>query len=80
MITELAVERLEFTCGQQVERRLRRAVLPRRERDEWEYFGLDGHGVPSLYDPEGAPPCPICGGCWVGNLICAGPRRRGGHR
>ncbi|WP_416520696.1 hypothetical protein [Streptomyces achromogenes] len=76
MITELAVERVEFTCGHcwhtfgadyDVQ------YYRDENGDEWEYFTRDGDSVPSPYEPEGAPPCPLCGRRWVGRLTARRP-------
>lgn len=71
MITELAVERVEFTCGHcwsqwQADYDLQHY----REEDgtEWEYFSLDGTPTPSPYTQDGARPCPDCHRHWVGHL------------
>ncbi|GAA1422420.1 hypothetical protein GCM10009601_23890 [Streptomyces thermospinosisporus] len=76
MITELAVERVEFTCGHCWHKwSADYDVQYYRDDngDEWEYFTRDGLPVPSPYDPQGAPPCPICGRRWVGRLIARRP-------
>lgn len=76
MITELAVERVEFTCGHCWHKwSADYDVQYYRDEygDEWEYFTRDGLGVPSPYDPQGAPPCPICGRRWVGRLAARRP-------
>ncbi|WP_030176972.1 hypothetical protein [Streptomyces sp. NRRL S-813] len=76
MITELAVERVEFACGHcwhkwSVDYDVQ---YDRDEQgDEWEYFIRDGQAVPSPYDPRGAPPCPLCGRHWVGRLVARRP-------
>lgn len=77
MITELAMERVEFTCGQCWFRwSTDYDVLHYRYDDgrNWEYFYRDGLVVGSPYTPEGAPPCPECGRHWVGHLV---GRRKG---
>ncbi|WP_328767319.1 hypothetical protein [Streptomyces sp. NBC_00286] len=76
MITELAVERVEFTCGHcwRTWSADYDVQYYRDENgDEWEYFTRDGHGVPSPYDPQGAPACPVCGRRWVGRLTARRP-------
>ncbi|MDX2938789.1 hypothetical protein [Streptomyces ipomoeae] len=76
MITELAVERVEFTCGHCWHKwSADYDVQYYRDEngDDWEYFTRDGHAVPSPYAPEGAPPCPICGRHWVGRLTARRP-------
>ncbi|MER5996817.1 hypothetical protein [Streptomyces viridosporus] len=76
MITELAVERVEFTCGScwhswSVDYDVQ------RYRDaldaEWEVFDRDNTAVPSPYTPQGAPPCEHCGRRWVGRLVARRP-------
>jgi hypothetical protein len=72
MITELAVERVEFTCGHCWHKwSVDYDVQYYRDEDghEWEYFTRDGQSVSSPYEPQGAPPCPICGRRWVGRLM-----------
>ncbi|MCQ4079329.1 hypothetical protein NGB36_01580 [Streptomyces sp. RB6PN25] len=76
MITELAVERVEFTCGHCWNRwSIDYDVLHYRDGEghEWEYFSRDGVAVASPYVPEGAPPCPQCGRRWVGRLVARRP-------
>jgi hypothetical protein len=76
VITELAVERVEFTCGScwhswSVDYDVQRYVDDRG--DEWEYFHRDNTAVPSPYTPQGAPPCGHCGRRWVGRLVARRP-------
>ncbi|PZT70694.1 hypothetical protein DN402_33365 [Streptomyces sp. SW4] len=76
MITELAVERVEFTCGHCWHKwSVDYDVQSYRDEQgqEWEYFTRDGHPVPSPYDAAGAPPCPLCGRRWVGRLAARRP-------
>ncbi|MFI9819579.1 hypothetical protein ACIHFC_03735 [Streptomyces sp. NPDC052013] len=76
MITELAVERVEFTCGHCWHKwSADYDVQYYRDDngDEWEYFTRDGIAVSSPYDLQGAPACPICGRHWVGRLIARRP-------
>lgn len=72
MITELAVERVEFTCGHCWHPwSADYDVLHYRDEDgaDWEYFSRDGNPVPAPYSVEGAPACPQChSGHWVGHL------------
>ncbi|WBO64754.1 hypothetical protein [Streptomyces camelliae] len=76
MITELAVERVEFTCGM-CWHRWSVDYDVQRYRDaldaEWEYFYRDNTAVPSPYTPAGAPPCERCGRRWVGRLVARRP-------
>ncbi|PWI05941.1 hypothetical protein DIZ27_36260 [Streptomyces sp. NWU339] len=76
MITELAVERVEFTCGS-CWHRWSVDYDVQRYRDaldaEWEYFYRDNTAVPSPYTPKGAPPCEHCGRRWVGRLVARRP-------
>ena len=76
MITELAVERVEFTCGT-CWHRWSVDYDVQRYRDaldaEWEYFYRDNTAVPSPYTPAGAPPCEHCGRRWVGRLVARRP-------
>ncbi|GAB2735128.1 hypothetical protein [Streptomyces bullii] len=76
MITELAVERVEFTCGScwhrwSVDYDVQRYLDG--HGDEWEYFYRDNTAVPSPYTPQGAPPCEHCGRRWVGRLVARRP-------
>ncbi|MEU8033300.1 hypothetical protein AB0C13_32545 [Streptomyces sp. NPDC049099] len=76
MITELAVERVEFTCGS-CWHRWSVDYDVQRYRDaldaEWEVFYRDNTAVPSPYTPQGAPPCEHCGRRWVGRLVARRP-------
>lgn len=63
MITELALERLAFTCrhcGQEWSADYDVARFEEPDGEVFEYFALDGHPVPSPY-PPGAVLCPHCG-------------------
>jgi hypothetical protein len=76
VITELAVERVEFTCGNcwnhwSVDYDVQRNMDGRGE--EWEYFYRDNTAVPSPYTPDGAPSCARCGRHWVGHLVARRP-------
>jgi hypothetical protein len=76
MIIELAVERVEFTCGHCWHRwSLDYDVQYYQDEhgQDWEYFYRDGIGVISPYTPDGAPPCPRCGRRWVGHLLARRP-------
>ncbi|CQR62935.1 hypothetical protein ACFY4K_10870 [Streptomyces leeuwenhoekii] len=76
MITELAVERVEFTCGSCWHRWSADYDVQRHldgQGQEWEYFSRDNAAVASPYTPEGAPPCPYCGRHWVGRLTARRP-------
>ncbi|GGX00414.1 hypothetical protein [Streptomyces lomondensis] len=76
MITELAVERVEFTCGSCWHRwSVDYDVQRYRDEtgDEWEYFYRDNTAVPAPYTPQGAPPCSQCGRRWVGRLVARRP-------
>ncbi|MEK0098967.1 hypothetical protein WDA79_10795 [Streptomyces sp. A475] len=76
MITELAVERIDFTCGA-CWHRWSVDYDVQRYRDaldaEWEHFYRDNTAVPSPYTPAGAPPCEHCGRRWVGRLVARRP-------
>ncbi|MEU6591421.1 hypothetical protein ABZ923_19730 [Streptomyces sp. NPDC046881] len=76
MITELAVERVEFTCGS-CWHRWSVDYDVQRYRDaldaEWEVFYRDNTAVPSPYTPQDAPPCEYCGRRWVGRLVARRP-------
>jgi hypothetical protein len=76
VITEMAVERVEFTCGR-CWHEWSADYDVQQYRDEqggqWEYFSRDGTPVPSPYTPAGAPPCPICGRRWVGRILARRP-------
>ncbi|MFD8592605.1 hypothetical protein ACFV1B_24190 [Streptomyces sp. NPDC059637] len=76
MITELAVERVEFTCGHCWTRWSADYDVQHYQDDrgaDWEYFSRDGVPVASPYTPEGAPACPLCGRHWVGRLQARRP-------
>jgi anti-anti-sigma factor len=70
-ITEIAIERVAFTCGN-CWRTWNSEYDVQRYRDEsgteWEYFAHDGVPVASPYDPEGAATCRSCGHRWIGHL------------
>ncbi|MFC6595072.1 hypothetical protein [Kitasatospora paranensis] len=71
MITELAVERVEFTCGQCWHHwTVDYDVQHYRDDDgaDWELFSHDGIGAASPYTADGGAPCPGCGRHWVGHL------------
>jgi hypothetical protein len=75
MITEMALERVEFTCGKcwyqwSVDYDVQHY---RDEQGGWEYFSRDGLPVVSPYTPAGAVPCPACGRRWVGRLLARRP-------
>lgn len=75
MITELAVERVEFTCGScwhrwSVDYDVQRYLDD--HGDEWEYFYRDNTAIPSPYTPQGAPPCES-GRRWGGRLVARRP-------
>ncbi|MGW0827867.1 hypothetical protein [Streptomyces sp. NPDC002845] len=82
MITALAVERVEFTCGHCWHRWSAHYDVQRYVDDqgqEWESFHRDNVGVASPYTFEGAPPCPYCERRWVGRIVArrpAGPQAR----
>ncbi|WP_078988038.1 hypothetical protein [Streptomyces sp. XY332] len=71
MITEMALERVEFTCGRcWHDWSIDYDVQQYSDEDgAWEYFSRDGIPVPSPYTPAGASPCPVCGRHWVGRLL-----------
>ncbi|RKT08745.1 hypothetical protein BX285_7111 [Streptomyces sp. 1114.5] len=76
MITELALERVEFTCGHCWHQwSMDYDVQHYRDDDgrDWEYFSRDGTAVDSPYTPQGAPPCPGCGRRWVGRILARRP-------
>ncbi|CAL9355430.1 hypothetical protein [Streptomyces griseomycini] len=76
MITELAVERVGFTCGS-CWHRWSVDYDVQRYRDaldaEWEVFYRDNAAVSSPYTLQGAPPCEHCGRRWVGRLVARRP-------
>ncbi|MDG9718501.1 hypothetical protein [Streptomyces sp. DH24] len=79
MITELAVERVAFTCGTcahrwSVDHDVQRYLDG--HGDEWEYFHRDNTSVPSPYTPDGAPPSEQCGAPTTARLTA---RRPGPH-
>jgi hypothetical protein len=72
VITELALERVEFTCGHCWHRwSIDYDVQHYRDDNgnEWEYFYRDGVATISPYASEGALPCPECGRHWVGHIV-----------
>ncbi|MFB7463568.1 hypothetical protein ACFCZ1_08680 [Streptomyces sp. NPDC056224] len=72
MITGLALERVEFTCGRCWYEWSIDYDVQQYTDDQggiWEYFSRDGIAVPSPYTPAGATPCPACGRHWVGRLL-----------
>ncbi|MGW0390493.1 hypothetical protein ACWDYJ_06245 [Streptomyces sp. NPDC003042] len=72
MITALALERVEFTCGRCWHDWSIDYDVQQYSDDgggTWEYFSCDGIAVPSPYTPAGASPCPVCGRHWVGRLL-----------
>ncbi|GAA2803423.1 hypothetical protein GCM10010441_30200 [Kitasatospora paracochleata] len=72
MITELAVERVEFTCGQCWHHWMAEYDVQHIQDDDggdWERYAHDGIGTASPYTADGAPPCPECGRHWVGHLV-----------
>ncbi|MFJ9666375.1 hypothetical protein ACIRPP_17440 [Streptomyces sp. NPDC101219] len=76
MITELAVERVAFTCGAcghrwSVDYDVQRYLDG--HGDEWEYFHRDNTVVPSPYVPENAPACARCGHRQTGRLVARRP-------
>jgi hypothetical protein len=76
MITELAVERVEFTCGHCWRQwTVDYDVQHYSDNDgqDWEYFSLDGRPAESPYAPRGAQPCPGCGRHWVGRILARRP-------
>ncbi|BCM64890.1 hypothetical protein ACIP3A_27860 [Streptomyces tricolor] len=76
MITEVAVERVEFTCGSCWHRWSVDYDVQRYRDDsgqEWEYFYRDNVAVPDPYTPAGAPACEHCGRRWVGRLVARRP-------
>ncbi|POX42831.1 hypothetical protein C3486_02795 [Streptomyces sp. Ru73] len=76
MIIELAVERVQFTCGHcwhEWSTDYDVQQYKDAENGEWEYFSRDGVAVASPYTPAGAPPCPQCGRRWVGRIIARRP-------
>lgn len=72
MIIELALERVEFTCGHCWNQwSTDFDVQHYRDEDgsDWEYFSRDGVAVESPYTPAGAAYCPQCGHRWVGRIL-----------
>jgi hypothetical protein len=77
MITELAVERVEFACGHcwhqwSVDFDVQQ-WRDEENGEEWEYFSRDGIPAASPYTPAGAVPCPACGRHWVGRIVARRP-------
>ncbi len=72
MITELTMERVEFTCGH-CWHRWTADYCVRHYQDEdgtdREDFSQHGLPAPSPYSADGAPACPECHRHWVGHLV-----------
>ncbi|MFE9421506.1 hypothetical protein ACFYNO_00935 [Kitasatospora sp. NPDC006697] len=71
MITELALEHVEFTCGHCWHQwAADYEVLHYRDEDgaDWESFSKAGIPTGSPYETAGAPACPQCHRHWVGHL------------
>ncbi|MBL1094019.1 MULTISPECIES: hypothetical protein [Streptomyces] len=76
MITELALERVTFTCGHCWHEWSTDYDVSRYrdgEGHDWEYFSHDGVTVVSPYTTAGALPCPQCGRRWIGRLLARRP-------
>lgn len=72
VITELALERVEFTCGHCWHQwSIDYDVQHYRDDDgnDWEYFYRDGIAAASPYTAEGSVRCPECGRHWVGHVV-----------
>jgi hypothetical protein len=72
VMMELAVERVEVTCGHCWHQWSVDYDVQHYRDDhgnESEYFYRDGVAAPSPYSAEGALPCPECGRHWVGHLV-----------
>ncbi|MFH8386731.1 hypothetical protein ACH4E7_38395 [Kitasatospora sp. NPDC018058] len=72
MVTELALERVEFTCGHcwhQWSTGYEAQHYCDDDGRDREYFVRGGTPVDSPYTPEGALPCPECERPWVGHLL-----------
>lgn len=72
MITEIAVERVEFRCSEShwsrtVDYDL--VLYVDAEGDTWEFFSVDGIPTLSPYTVDGAPLCPICHRVVVGTPV-----------
>ena len=72
MITDIAVERVEFRCPEShwdcvVDYDV--VLYVDAEGDTWEFFSVDGVACPSPYTVDGAPLCPICHRVVVGTPI-----------
>ncbi|WP_329562860.1 hypothetical protein [Kitasatospora sp. NBC_01266] len=71
MITELAVEHVEFTCGHCWHRWTADYDVQHYQDEDgsdWENFSHSGVPTPSPYSTDGAPACPRCHRHWVGHL------------
>ncbi|MDT7672807.1 MAG: hypothetical protein QOD82_709, partial [Pseudonocardiales bacterium] len=63
MIIEIAVERVIFRCPEshwRSEADYDVVLYTDAVGDTWEFFSLNGTPVPSPYDVDGAPFCPVC--------------------
>ncbi|MFG2908443.1 hypothetical protein ACGF13_25675 [Kitasatospora sp. NPDC048286] len=81
MITELALERTEFTCGHRRRQWSTGYDIRHYHHDdgrEWEYSSRDGTPADPPYTPEGAPPRPERGRPPA--VARAGSRPTGGAR
>ena len=72
MITDIAVERVEFRCPEshwQCVVDYDVVLHVDAEGDVWEFFSVDGVPTPSPYTVDGAPICPICHRVVVGTPV-----------
>jgi hypothetical protein len=63
VITDIAVERVEFRCPESHWKSVVDydvVLYVDAEGDTWEFFSVDGVSTPSPYTVDGAPLCPIC--------------------
>jgi hypothetical protein len=63
MITDIAVERVEFRCPKghwQTSVDYHVVLYTDAAGDTWEVFSVDGVPTPSPYYVDGAPLCPVC--------------------
>ena len=72
MITDIAVERVEFRCPEShwqsvVDYDV--VLYVDADGTTWEFFSVDGVSAPSPYTADGAPLCPICHRVVVGTPV-----------
>lgn len=72
MITDIAVERVEFCCPEShwlsvVDYDV--VLYVDADGDTWEFFSVNGVPTPSPYTVDGAPLCPVCHRAMTGSPV-----------